>query len=467
MPFKKTSKSKFWLIFTAVLLIAALLAGTTYFVFFKAQPSRSGKKVTVSSAETVNSKSNKKTEKSSKNVSKKNSAKNNSSSKPKNSSPSGTAQTAAKPQTVSSNIQTSETPALEKITASYNIENPIQVKEKLTAKKFFDTQSGKNLPYRIFVPENYSSKNKYPILLMLHGAGERGNDNSTQLANFKNAFQTAGDFLSQSIVIFPQCPANGWWNIEEYSENYTSENGWLGVVVRLLKKVQTTYSCDSNRIYVTGLSMGGMATWDLLTHYPEIFAAGVPVCGSGDTSLAYRLTKIPIWAYHGTADTTVSFYGSESMYNAVLNAGGSMIELKALDGVGHNAWSYAYGDREMFCWLFAQTKTKAAANNCDYSYRHLLKVTAPGGETLFTEENINYLTLEYYYNNYRIVAELDNTAQKAVKQAYTTYKNKNFTVYYYGQKLYTFQPLTALEDADFPFAECATETLSTLIAIFQ
>lgn len=456
-------KTKFWVISASALLVLTLIAGTVYFAFLQKQPTKPAASSAV--AETSSARPNKKAENSSsKAVSKKNKKKK-SSSAPQSSA--AAQQTASKPKESSSVIQTAAAPALEKVTASYKVTNPVQIKEKLEAKKFFDTQSGKTLPYRIFVPENYSSKNKYPVLLMLHGAGERGNNNSTQLANFKNAFQTAGDFLSQSIVIFPQCPADGWWRIEEYSESFENENGWLGAAMRLLKKIQATYSCDSNRIYVTGLSMGGMATWDLLTRYPEVFAAGVPVCGSGNTSFASNLTKIPIWAYHGTADTTVSFSGSESMYNAVLQAGGSMIELKVLEGVGHDAWTYAYGDREMFCWLFAQTKTKAAANDCSYRYRNFLKVTAPNGETLFTEENINYLTLEYYDSSYRVLAELDGTAQKAVKQAYSTQKNKTFTVYYYGQKLYAFQPLAQPEGSDFVFAECATEALSNLIEIIQ
>lgn len=106
------------------------------------------------------------------------------------------------------------------------------------SKNFTDTKSGKVLPYKLFVPKNYSKSKKYPVLFFLHGAGERGNDNTIQLSNFKSSFKTAGDILKHAIIIAPQCPEYGWWNIDE---QYADENGWLGAAMRLLDKVRADY----------------------------------------------------------------------------------------------------------------------------------------------------------------------------------------------------------------------------------
>ena len=223
----------------------------------------------------------------------------------------------------------------------------------LAEKEFFDSQSGKTLPYRIYIPKNIQKGKKTPILFLLHGAGERGADNFAQIRNFKGMFNAAGDIISGSIILAPQCPTNGWWSLDE---GYGDENGWLGAALRLLESVKSEYGGDPDRIYITGLSMGGIATWALIDRYPEQFAAAVPVCGIGNSYSAYNLTGIPIKIYHGTADTTIGCGASDEMYNAILNAGGKMVDYKRLYGVGHNAWDAAYSDRDMFCWMFSQTK---------------------------------------------------------------------------------------------------------------
>ena len=117
-------------------------------------------------------------------------------------------------------------------------------------KSYYDSASGKTLPYRLYIPENYSSSKKYPVFFWLHGAGERGSDNYTQIQYLSKAFMVGGDLLSGAIIVAPQCPSVGWWNIDEYDYEYEyrHEAGWLGSAMHLLDKIRSEYSCDSDRI---------------------------------------------------------------------------------------------------------------------------------------------------------------------------------------------------------------------------
>lgn len=144
------------------------------------------------------------------------------------------------------------------------------------------------------MPENYTSTKKYPVILFLHGAGEIGSDNEKHIENIKNILEYNYDLVSQAFVLCPQ--SSEWWDLDR---EYTGDqNGTLGSALHLLQAIQKSYSCDNNRIYVTGLSMGGYATWDLLEEYGDIFAAGIPVCGGGNSKKAYKLKDIPIRIYH-------------------------------------------------------------------------------------------------------------------------------------------------------------------------
>ena len=325
---------------------------------------------------------------------------------------------------------------------------------------FYDGQSGKTLPYRIYLPKGAGGSKKTPILLLLHGAGERGSDNYTQMRNFKNIFTAAGDIIADSIIIAPQCPSYGWWSLDE---GYNDENGWLGAANRLLDSVKSEYNGDNERIYVSGLSMGGIATWELLQMYPDRFTAAVPVCGGGDTSLAYRLTNIPIWIYHGTEDPTISFSASQSMYDAIVNAGGNMTDFKILNGVGHNAWDAAYSDREMFSWMFAQTKKKSRAGDDSYKYIEKIKLVTPQNTVVFDERNIEYFSSGSSVDGFRIYASLKYDAFEMLKSAYKNNPGKEFTVYYYGQRLYSYVPIKMPEHSEFAFAENATEYIKMFL----
>ena len=220
-------------------------------------------------------------------------------------------------------------------------------------KIFNDEISGYSLPYCLIPPENYDENKKYPVLLYLHGAGERGSDNQSHLKNMiDKMYKYNGRLMNEAIVICPQCPAGDWWNINTRNKN--APTGALGAAMNLLFSIQNTYSCDENRIYVMGLSMGGFATWTLLQEYPDLFAAGVPICGWGNPQKAPILAKIPIWIYHGTNDRTVSIESSEAMYDAITSCGGNKIIFTRLEGFDHNVWTWASNDYSMQRWLFEQ-----------------------------------------------------------------------------------------------------------------
>ena len=232
---------------------------------------------------------------------------------------------------------------------------------KLFDAKTFQTDSGYTLPYRIYIPYNYDSSKAYPLVLFLHGAGERGNDNVSQLKNgIGQPFKKEQSPIYQCIVVAPQCPSGKKWvNVKAWTENQYStdqiaESDELKAVVELLFAIEQDYSVDTDRIYATGLSMGGYGTWDLLVRHGDLFAAGIPVCGGCDVSKAELLTDIPIRTYHGGRDTTVPPTGTEAMVNAIKQAGGTKINYTCYDKLGHSIWNNVYAIGDLFSWLLAQ-----------------------------------------------------------------------------------------------------------------
>lgn len=315
---------------------------------------------------------------------------------------------------------------------SFKIENAIADFKKQT---FYDSQNGNVLPYCIYIPDDYSPSKAYPVVLYLHGAGVRGTDNEAQVRTAKKIFENNRDLLSQTIIICPQ--SNEWWNLDRKAEG--DQKGTLGSVLHLLDEIKNSYSCDSNRIYVTGLSMGGYATWDLLTEYGHLFAAGIPVCGGGDDSKAYKLRQIPIRIYHSKDDPTVSFSNSQRMYNAIKNVGGEKVTFIQLDGLGHNCWDYAYSDREAFCWLLAQNKEKNPT--CEYEYMPYFRIANEKGQTIISEEDIESVFHSASFGeDEEITVDMRLTANGKEKLAmgYELNSTDKFTVYWSDQKIYTF-----------------------------
>lgn len=305
---------------------------------------------------------------------------------------------------------------------------------------FFDSQNGNTLKYCLYVPDDYSSSKKYPVILFLHGAGELGTDNITHINNLEKMFLNNADYISQSILICPQTAE--WWNLDR---NYTGDgNGTLTSAMHLLEKIQKEYSCDKNRIYVTGLSMGGHGTWELLERYGNVFAAGVPLCGFGNTNNGAAFKDIPIRIYHGTADPTVSYSSSQQMYNSIIAAGGTKVELFPLHGVLHDAWNYAYADRDLFKWMFSQNKAKGEVK---YSPPACFRVVDTKGKTVISDEDIDMTDykIDYWDNvgGVDIYIWLTQEGHAKLKNAYVNSGGKEFTVYCLSNKIYSFKATKA------------------------
>ena len=218
------------------------------------------------------------------------------------------------------------------------------------------------LPYRLYVPFNYDPAKSYPLVVHLHGAGLRGNDNQRQLGSImKSLLEMQAVNADQAIFVLPQCPENEkWvdssWSKGEYTVDSTPESNELKAVVELIGQLQETYNVDDKRIYSIGFSMGGYGTWDLLTRHPDLFAAGMPLCGGADSTKAAALAEIPVWTVHGAKDPTVPVAASQKIVKAIQDAGGTKIQYTELPDNEHDVWTYAYSNAEMFTWLFQQSK---------------------------------------------------------------------------------------------------------------
>ena len=226
----------------------------------------------------------------------------------------------------------------------------------------------KAIPYRLFIPKNRTAGRKYPLMLALHGAGERGNDNSSQLNHqFSNFW--ADDSVQRdnpAFVVAPQCPANEDWNATAILANYDftktplTEN--LRAVMDILDSLEKEFPIDKDREYISGMSMGGAATWYALMAFPTRFAAAVPVCGRGDPGQAANLDKINIWTFHAVDDPTMPIKTTRDLVKAIQAVGGTRVkytEYPASLGYGHESWKPAARDPAMHRWVFAQVRAQA------------------------------------------------------------------------------------------------------------
>lgn len=219
-----------------------------------------------------------------------------------------------------------------------------------------------SLPYRILYPENYDKDAKYPFLLFLHGSGERGNDNEKQLVHGSSLFANAENRkLFPSIVVFPQCPEGGYWSPIKLSENgFSFVNSKtptepMQLVIRLIKQLEKNEAVDRKRLYVAGLSMGGMGTLDLICRKPKMFAAAVSICGAIDTERLKKVTKMPVRLIHGDADNAVSPDFSIKAYDKLKADGSERAELIIFSGVGHNSWDPAFKKEDFLKWIYSQS----------------------------------------------------------------------------------------------------------------
>jgi len=199
--------------------------------------------------------------------------------------------------------------------------------------------------YLLFLPEGYGEKQQsWPMILFLHGAGERGDDlRKVKKHGPPKIVKNKKDF--PFIVVSPQCPKDDWWPEK------------VEVLIHLLDDIVARYDVDTERIYLTGLSMGGYGTWALATSYPDRFAAIAPICGGGKRLMAHRLEDVPVWAFHGAKDKVVPVKESEEMVNAIKARGGNA-RLTVYPDAGHDSWTETYNNKELYDWFLKHRKNK-------------------------------------------------------------------------------------------------------------
>lgn len=265
------------------------------------------------------------------------------------------------------------------------------------------------LPYRLYVPENYDATKSYPLIVFLHGAGERGNDNAAQLKNgILVPFGDPNSPIHNCIVVAPQCPAGKKW-VEypnggaaqycQYSTDMFAESAPLKALLELIDVLKGEYNVDSDRIYATGLSMGGYGTWDLLARHGDIFAAAIPVCGGVDVSHADIYKDIPIYTFHGLKDTTVPSTGTLNVVDKIKELGGEKITLVTYPDGAHSIWNTAYGTQGLFEWLLSnklsdRTKAEETTAPAETTTEIPEETTTVPEETTIQQESSVDTTLE-------------------------------------------------------------------------
>ncbi len=220
--------------------------------------------------------------------------------------------------------------------------------EKITG-QFVKGVSPQGLNYQFFGNPKWKGTERYPLVIWLHGAGQSGSDNESQMGGATKAFVTPENQADRPcFILAPQCPDR-----EIGFKNEVASN-----VMALIADLADKLPIDETRIYLTGSSMGGSGSWNLATNFPGIFAAVVPLCGGGDPKKAEALKNTPIWAFHGDKDIDVPLERSTSMVDAIIAAGGEKAKISILEGEGHLIAAGVYAKPELHVWLFQQRLEK-------------------------------------------------------------------------------------------------------------
>jgi predicted peptidase len=226
-------------------------------------------------------------------------------------------------------------------------------------KKEIFISNADTLPYRLSYPPDYISKKKYPLVLFLHGAGERGNDNDAQLKHVSLFIDSANQTKYPCFILVPQCPKNDVWvSFPNFPHSLLAADTptiAARLTLELINRLEKNLPIDKNRIYVTGLSMGGEGTIDFLARDPSLFAAAIPLCGVADTSKAKSIKSIPIWVFHGKEDAINNVEYSRMMVAALKKAGGNP-KYTEYKEEKHDCWTKAYSESALLPWLFSQTR---------------------------------------------------------------------------------------------------------------
>lgn len=235
--------------------------------------------------------------------------------------------------------------------------------------KHWIIQSGDTMPYRVLLPEHYDPAKKYPMVLFLHGRGESGSDNEKQLTHGAKMFLR--DSIRKkypAIVVFPQCASNNYWsNVQAITTGsktaartfYFVPVGEPSQPMRMLQglvgNLMERYPIKTDQVYIMGLSMGGMGTFELVRRMPGLFAAAIPICGGAHPATAPQLVKTKWWLFHGGKDDVVPTVHSEKMF-AALKKAKAEVQFKLYPNANHNSWDPAFAEPDLFKWLFSQKR---------------------------------------------------------------------------------------------------------------
>lgn len=233
---------------------------------------------------------------------------------------------------------------------------------KATFVKNLDT-----LKYRIMYPKDFSDTKKYPVIFFLHGAGERGDDNEKQLIHGSKLFlKTENQEQFPAIVIFPQCPTEDYWSNAKVNRNkrpiklkfnyHRKPTKAMSLVMDLVDETLSKPFIKEDQIYIMGLSMGGMGTYEILYRKPNVFAAAIPICGGGKPKGTRVFINTPLWAFHGAKDDVVSPKLSLDMVSRMLKYGGKP-RITLYDNANHNSWDPAFAEPDLLPWLFSNKLT--------------------------------------------------------------------------------------------------------------
>lgn len=221
-------------------------------------------------------------------------------------------------------------------------------------------QGQDTLPFQLVLPANYQPGQQYPIMVLLHGSGERGNDNQKQLKHFLPLVNNQVVRRKYPFIyVIPQCPAGKSWS--NYLRNRDSASYTmpklaprpLAMVHDLVLSLEKKYGADSKRRYISGLSMGGFGTFEMLAYYPGVFRAAVPICGGAHTSQYAAIGKTPLWLFHGDMDQVVKVSFSRKVVEAMRDKKKQVVYTE-LPGVQHDSWVAAYSNPLWLDWLWAQ-----------------------------------------------------------------------------------------------------------------
>lgn len=239
---------------------------------------------------------------------------------------------------------------------------PSSNKGRSYEKFVFESSDGHELPYRVLFPDNYSKNKEYPVILFLHGAGERGNDNEKQLVHIADKFLT-DEFQENypSIVLFPQCAEDDYWafvnreNNQWLVEDTEKSTPSMEALMEMFLEFQQNNAVDKSRLYLAGLSMGGFGTYDLLVRRPDWFAAAIPICGGGNKRYTYKYKDVPLWMFHGAKDPVVPVSLSQELADDFRGRGMNFIYTEYPEG-GHDVWTQAWEEPKLLPWLFGHYK---------------------------------------------------------------------------------------------------------------